>query len=122
MRTKSPLTEWRKRSGLSVAELATLCNVTEAEIIRIEAGEEGLIGEVQDCLTARGENVSAMASAHSAFVAFIRGEWGASAEAVAGDKLLPYGVCWVARTRATSHRSSEYPLAHCASDSNAPAR
>ena len=74
MRIRSPLTEWREQVGLSLAELADLCGVTEAEIIRIEAGEEGLVGEVQDCLTQRGENVSAMASAHSAFVASIRGD------------------------------------------------
>jgi hypothetical protein len=57
-----------------VAELAALCNVTEAEITRVEAGEEGLIGEIQDCLTQRGQNVSAMASAHSEFLATIRGK------------------------------------------------
>ena len=73
MRTKSPLTEWREQYGLSIADLADLCNVTEVQIARIEAGKQGLIGEVQDCLTQRGENVSAMASAHSAFLALIRG-------------------------------------------------
>jgi hypothetical protein len=44
--------------------LADLCNVSEADIVRVEAGKEGLIGEVQDCLTRRGENVSEFASAH----------------------------------------------------------
>jgi len=44
MRTKSPLTEWREQYGLSAAELADLCNVTEAEIVRVETGEEGLLG------------------------------------------------------------------------------
>jgi len=39
-------------------DLADLCNVTEAEIARVEAGEEGLIGEIQDCPTQRGENLS----------------------------------------------------------------
>jgi len=58
---RSPLTEWRAQYGLSVADLADLCNVTEAQIARIEAGKQGLIGEVQDCLTRRGENVSAPA-------------------------------------------------------------
>ena len=58
MRTKSPLTEWRKQCGLSMADL---CNVSEAQIARIEAGKQGLIGEVQDRLTQRGENVSAPA-------------------------------------------------------------
>jgi hypothetical protein len=71
VRKRSPLTEWREKSGLSITELADLCDVTEAKIIRIEAGEERLIGEVQDCLTARGENVSAMASAHSESLAFV---------------------------------------------------
>ena len=56
MRCRSPLTEWRKQCGLSMADL---CNVSEAQIARIEAGDQGLIGEVQDCLTQRGENVSA---------------------------------------------------------------
>jgi len=60
MRDKSPLTEWREQYGLSVADL---CNVSEAEIARIEAGKQGLIGEVQDCLTQRGENVNAPAGA-----------------------------------------------------------
>jgi len=58
VRTKSPLTEWREQYGLSVADLADPCNVSEVEIARIEAGKQGLIGEVQDCLTPRGENVS----------------------------------------------------------------
>jgi transcriptional regulator with XRE-family HTH domain len=62
MKPKSPLTEWREQYGLSVAELADLCNVTEAEIARVEAGEEGLIGDLQDCLTRRGENVTAPAA------------------------------------------------------------
>ena len=61
MRVRSPLTKWREQYGLSVAELADLCNVSEAEIARIEAGKQGLIGEVQDCPTQRGENVSAPA-------------------------------------------------------------
>ncbi len=74
MRNKSPLTEWREQYGLSVSDLADLCNVTEAEIARIEAGKQGLIGEVQDCLTQRGENVSAMAAAHSEFIAVLRGD------------------------------------------------
>jgi len=46
MRDRSPLTEWREQYGLSTAELADLCNVSEAEIIRVEAGKEGLSGEV----------------------------------------------------------------------------
>jgi len=74
MRDKSPLTEWREQYGLSTAELANLCNVTEGDILRVEAGEDGLIGEVQDYLTRQGENVSAMASDHSAFLAALRGE------------------------------------------------
>ncbi len=45
MRTSSPLTEWRETQGLSLAELAALCGVTEADIASIEAGEEGLIGD-----------------------------------------------------------------------------
>jgi len=61
MRTKGPLTEWREHYGLSVADLADLCNVSEAQIARIEAGKQGLIGEVQDCLTQRGQNISAPA-------------------------------------------------------------
>jgi len=61
MRTRSPLTEWREQYGLSMADLADLCNVSEAQIARIEAGKQGLIGEVQDRLTQRGENVSAPA-------------------------------------------------------------
>jgi len=58
MRTKSPVTEWREQYGLSMAELADLCNVTEGEIARFEAGEEGLIGEIQDRLTQRGETAA----------------------------------------------------------------
>jgi transcriptional regulator with XRE-family HTH domain len=77
---RSPLTEWREGRGLSIADLADLCNVTEAEIARVEAGEEGLIGEVQHCLTKRGENVSAMASARSEFLAAIRGREPAEGE------------------------------------------
>jgi DNA-binding XRE family transcriptional regulator len=73
MRMRSPLAEWRERYGLSVADLADLCNVSEAQIARIEAGKQGLIGEVQECLTKRGENVSEMASAQSAFLAMKRG-------------------------------------------------
>ena len=74
MRTKSPLTEWREQYGLSVAELADLCNVTSAQIARIEAGKTGLVGEVQDYLTTQGANVSMMAAGHSAFLAALRGE------------------------------------------------
>jgi len=74
MRTKSPLTDWREQYGLSVADLADLCNVSEAQIARIEAGKQGLIGGVQDCLTQRGANVSEMTSAHSEFLAAPRGE------------------------------------------------
>jgi len=74
MRTKSPLTEWREQYGLSVAELADLCNVSEAMILRVEAGKTGLVGEVQDYLTTRGANVSMMAAGHSVFLAALRGE------------------------------------------------
>jgi transcriptional regulator with XRE-family HTH domain len=86
MRAKSPVTEWREEHGLSVAELAALCNVTEADIARVEAGEEGLIGEVQDCLTQRGANVSEMASAHSEFLAAIRGSGVAEDDAAGGGQ------------------------------------
>jgi predicted transcriptional regulator len=67
MRTRSPLAEWRERYGLSPDDLANLCGVTEAEIIRMETGETGLVGEVQDYLTGQGANVSMMAAGHSAF-------------------------------------------------------
>jgi hypothetical protein len=74
MRTISPLTQWREQSGITIAELADLCNVTEADIVRVETGEDGLIGEIQDCLTQRGENVSQMASDHADFLVSLRGE------------------------------------------------
>ena len=64
---QSPLTEWREQYGLSIAELANLCNVPEAEITRIEAGQQGLVGEVQGYLTTHGTNVSMMAADHAAF-------------------------------------------------------
>ena len=68
MRTRSPLSDWRAQCGLSVAELAGLCNVTEADVLRVEAGEDGLIGEVQDYLTTQGVNVSQMAVGHAEFL------------------------------------------------------
>ena len=74
MGSRSPLTEWREQYGLSTAELADLCNVPETEITRIEAGEQGLVGEVQDYLTGQGANVSMMAAGHSAFLATLKGE------------------------------------------------
>ena len=43
MPTKSPLTEWREHYGLFMADLADPCNVSEAQIARIEVGKEGLI-------------------------------------------------------------------------------
>lgn len=69
MRTQSPLTEWRELYGLSTAELADLCNVLETDIIRIEAGEGGIVGEVQDYLTKQGENVCQFVSDQSEFLA-----------------------------------------------------
>jgi len=51
MRDEGFLAEWSEQSGLSIAELANLCNVPEPEIIRVKTGEQGLIGELQDYLT-----------------------------------------------------------------------
>jgi transcriptional regulator with XRE-family HTH domain len=92
MRTKSPLTEWREQQGLSVADLAGLCNLPEAEIIRIEAGETGLVGEVQDYLTRQGANVSMMAAGHASFLAALQGEPVDDEDEVTGPWLLDSGT------------------------------
>ncbi len=92
MRATSPLTEWREQYGLSTAELADLCNVLQTDIIRIEAGEEGIVGEVQDYLTRRGENVCSFVSDHSEFLAGKLGEAGEAPPEVDGE--TPTAPSW----------------------------
>ncbi len=61
--------------------------MTEADIIRVEAGGDGLIGEVQDYLTGQGVNVSAMAIGHSEFLAALRDQF--PADEGTGGNLRP---------------------------------
>ncbi len=65
----SPIKSFRKERNLSKHELATACGLSEHEISRIEAGKEGIPGELQDYLTKQGANVSELASEQSAFIA-----------------------------------------------------
>jgi transcriptional regulator with XRE-family HTH domain len=69
MLTKSPLTEWRENHGMTQAQLATACGIKISEVERIEAGKEGIVGELQDYLVEKGENVSELASRQSEFIA-----------------------------------------------------
>jgi len=54
---------------MSVNELAGACGLSANALARVEAGSDGLPGELQDYLTERGENVSWLASEQSEFVA-----------------------------------------------------
>lgn len=64
----SPLAIWRIKHGMTVAELAETIGVETQRIEAIEAGEDGLVGEVQDYLVQQGENVSDFASRQSTFI------------------------------------------------------
>jgi transcriptional regulator with XRE-family HTH domain len=68
----SPLREWREKHNISISELASACGIDAAELIKIEAGEGGIVGELQDYLTKEGENVSSMAIQQSVFINHIR--------------------------------------------------
>ena len=71
---RSPLAVWRVERGMTVEQLAKVIGVEANQIKAIEAGEDGLIGEVQYYLAQQGENVSNFASRQSAFIALHRGE------------------------------------------------
>jgi len=47
---------------MASAILARACGLPQVTLAKIEAGGEGLVGELQDYLTRRGENVSWLAS------------------------------------------------------------
>ena len=64
----SPSAIWRIKYGMTVEELAETVGVETQRTQAIEAGEHGLIGEVQDYLVQQGENVSDFASRQSTFI------------------------------------------------------
>ena len=72
MRAKGPVWEWRKARGMSRVALAQACGMKEWRLARIEAGREGLPGELQDYLTERGAHVSSLASEQSRFITSLR--------------------------------------------------
>jgi DNA-binding transcriptional regulator YiaG len=65
----SPIEEWREEWNMTREHLARACGLTTGEVAKIEEGQTGLPGELQDYLTERGENVSHFASQQSRFVA-----------------------------------------------------
>ena len=69
----SPVAIWRIKHGMTVEELAGTVGVQTQRIEAIEAGEDALIGEVQDYLVRQGENVSDFASRQSTFIAVLQG-------------------------------------------------
>lgn len=72
---ESPLHVWCTARNMSVQQLTHACSVSDDEIRRIETGEMGIPGEVQDYLTKQGENVSWMASEQSQFISMKKREF-----------------------------------------------
>lgn len=67
-----PIEETSAARGISRVALAQACGMKERRLARIEAGREGLPGELQDYLTGQGENVGLLASEQAAFLASLR--------------------------------------------------
>jgi hypothetical protein len=57
---------------MSRAQIAEACHLDDNVLARVEAGEDGVPGELQDYLTEQGENVGWMASQQAALITSTR--------------------------------------------------
>ena len=46
MRLKSPVMAWREARGMSRSQLAQPCDLDESTVMQVEAGRDGLPGEL----------------------------------------------------------------------------
>jgi len=65
---QSPVMAWRVAHRMTLAQLAQACGLDEVSLRLIEAGKDGIPGELQDYLTGQRENVSRMASEQAMFI------------------------------------------------------